>query len=356
VHRLLPLSQAALAPEGKPNAEPSVLSVSVGSDGTKFVLCHLSAGKCEQWAMDLGFAADEEVNFFLTGKTAVHLTGFYEDEDDEDDFDDEDEFGEEEEGEEEDEDDEDDDDEEEVVVKGAGKKAPPSLVVKGKGLPLGKGKPAAMEEDDDDEDDDDEGEEEDDDEGEEEEGEEEEGEEEEGEEESDDEDSEDIKAEIAKKRALLFEGVDMKDLADDDDDDDEGEEDDDLDDDDDEDDELDSDDEGEEEEGEEEEDDEDSEDEEPPPPSLGKKRPAAATPMSTPGKKLKGAAGTPAASSAGKPSAEGVMGWTPKEEKALKAAISKIGPETPSRWDKVASAVGSKGKDACKKHAKELSK
>ena len=35
------------------------------------LLCHLSAGKCEQWAMDLGFAADEEVNFYLTGKTAV---------------------------------------------------------------------------------------------------------------------------------------------------------------------------------------------------------------------------------------------------------------------------------------------
>ena len=43
-------------------------------------------------------------------------------------------------------------------------------------------------------------------------------------------------------------------------------------------------------------------------------------------------------------------------EKALKAAVGKYGPETPSRWDKVAKEVGSKGKDACKKHAKEMNK
>ena len=79
-------------PEGKPNGEPSVLSVQVGAQATKFVLCHLAPGKCEQWAMDLGFSADEEVTFFLTGKNQVHLTGFFEDdeEDDEGDFGDED--------------------------------------------------------------------------------------------------------------------------------------------------------------------------------------------------------------------------------------------------------------------------
>merc|ERR1719183_1721545 len=97
------LKQAALAPGDKISAEPSMLSIQVGSDATKFVLCHLAPGKCEQWAMDLGFAADEEVNFFLTGKNQVHLTGFFEDdEEDEEDFDDE-------EGEGDEEDDSDDD-------------------------------------------------------------------------------------------------------------------------------------------------------------------------------------------------------------------------------------------------------
>ena len=43
-----------------------------------------------------------------------------------------------------------------------------------------------------------------------------------------------------------------------------------------------------------------------------------------------------------------------KEEKALKSAVTKLGPETPNRWDKVAKEVGSKSKDACKKHAKEI--
>eukprot|EP00964_Phaeocystis_antarctica_P037638 scaffold21508_cov61-Phaeocystis_antarctica.AAC.1 len=99
------LKQAALVPEGTPNAEASVLSVQVGAQATKFVLCHLAPGKCEQWAMDLGFSADEEVTFFLTGKNQVHLTGFFEDEDDEDegDFDDDEEGDSEEDDEEEEE-------------------------------------------------------------------------------------------------------------------------------------------------------------------------------------------------------------------------------------------------------------
>ena len=53
----------------------------MGKEATKFVLCHLTPNKCEQWAMDLGFSADEDVTFFLTGKTPVHLTGFFDDED-----------------------------------------------------------------------------------------------------------------------------------------------------------------------------------------------------------------------------------------------------------------------------------
>ena len=66
--------QAALVPEGKPNGEPSVLSVQVGAQATKFVLCHLAPGKCEQWAMDLGFSADEEVTLFLTRTPTRTLT------------------------------------------------------------------------------------------------------------------------------------------------------------------------------------------------------------------------------------------------------------------------------------------
>ena len=116
--------QAALAPEGKPEGT-SVLSVSVGATSEdKFVLCHLTPGSCDQWALDVGFAPEDgEVTFHLTGKTAVHLTGFHEMDDDDEDDDDEDmdeeamKQLEEEEGEEEDddeeEDEEEDDDEEE---------------------------------------------------------------------------------------------------------------------------------------------------------------------------------------------------------------------------------------------------
>ena len=82
------LKQAALASDAK-GKEASVLSVSVGS-ADKFVLCHLSPGKVEQWTIDLGFNAEDEVSFHLSGSAPVHLTGFYEDEDDQEDFDDED--------------------------------------------------------------------------------------------------------------------------------------------------------------------------------------------------------------------------------------------------------------------------
>ena len=80
------LKQAALAPDAAKlsTTEPSTLSVSVGGKKETFVLCHLTPGKCEQWAIDLGFDADDEVFFHLTGKCPVHLTGFYEEPDEED--------------------------------------------------------------------------------------------------------------------------------------------------------------------------------------------------------------------------------------------------------------------------------
>ena len=66
----------------------------------KYVLCHLTPGTCDQWALDLGFAPEDgPVTFHLTGDSAVHLTGFHE-LDEEDDDDDDDDDGEEEEQEE----------------------------------------------------------------------------------------------------------------------------------------------------------------------------------------------------------------------------------------------------------------
>ena len=114
------LKQAALAPDAAKlsTTEPSTLSVSVGGKKETFVLCHLTPGKCEQGAIDLGFDADDEVFFHLTGKCPVHLTGFYEEPDEEDDMEEmemddmeegEDESGEEQEDEADEEDDESDD-------------------------------------------------------------------------------------------------------------------------------------------------------------------------------------------------------------------------------------------------------
>ena len=46
-----------------------------------------------------------------------------------------------------------------------------------------------------------------------------------------------------------------------------------------------------------------------------------------------------------------------REDKALKAAMAKFGPETPSRWDKVAKAVGtSRSGQQCKKREQWLKK
>ena len=85
-------AQAALAPSAGKASGTSVLSVSVGPNAAeKFVLCHLTPGTCDQWSLDIGFAPEDgEVTFHLTGKQAVHLTGFTEMEDDMDDMDDDD--------------------------------------------------------------------------------------------------------------------------------------------------------------------------------------------------------------------------------------------------------------------------
>ncbi|KOO23592.1 hypothetical protein Ctob_002754 [Chrysochromulina tobinii] len=54
------IKQAALAPEGKPEGT-SVLSVSVGATSEdKFVLCHLTPGSCDQWALDAWSAKEEK--------------------------------------------------------------------------------------------------------------------------------------------------------------------------------------------------------------------------------------------------------------------------------------------------------
>ena len=93
------LKQAALDPAGGASGT-SVLSVSVGGASEKYVLCHLTPGTCDQWSLDIGFAPEDgEVQFHLTGKAAVHLTGFTElEEDDDDDEDDDDMSGEDDEG------------------------------------------------------------------------------------------------------------------------------------------------------------------------------------------------------------------------------------------------------------------
>ena len=66
----------------------------VETDGSKYLLATLSAGKVDQQSLDLNFFFDEEAptKFTVTGHGEVHLTGYLQLEDDEvdmDDFDDE---------------------------------------------------------------------------------------------------------------------------------------------------------------------------------------------------------------------------------------------------------------------------
>ena len=43
--------------------EPTSSRLQVGSDtNERFVLCHLTPGKCEQWGIDIGFGPEEEVS------------------------------------------------------------------------------------------------------------------------------------------------------------------------------------------------------------------------------------------------------------------------------------------------------
>ena len=136
----------------------------------------------------------------------------------------------------------------------------------------------------------------------------------------------------------------------------------------------DEDDDGEEDDGEEE--DDDSEDDGAVQMGSAKKRAAAAPPPAQPAKKAKAAAAptptsagakpakgsaskaaTPASSSGAAASPDAPNTWSNAEDKALKAAMAKFGPETPSRWDKVAKAVGtSRSGQQCKKREQWLKK
>merc|ERR1719424_2176355 len=96
-----------------------------------------------------------------------------------------------------------------------------------------------------------------------------------------------------------------------------------------------------------------------PAPSVAKGK--AVLPNGTPAKATpakKGAAATPASGKGGAAAAtpSGPNTWAAAEDAKLKKALSKFGPETPSRWKKVAEEVGSRSEDQCKKRNKALAK
>mmetsp|Transcript_45155 Transcript_45155/g.145302 ORF Transcript_45155/g.145302 Transcript_45155/m.145302 type:complete len:478 (-) Transcript_45155:377-1810(-) len=96
-----------------------------------------------------------------------------------------------------------------------------------------------------------------------------------------------------------------------------------------------------------------------PAPSVAKGK--AGVPNGTPAKATpakKGAAATPASGKGGAAAAtpSGPNTWAAAEDAKLKKALSKFGPETPSRWKKVAEEVGSRSEDQCKKRNKALAK
>jgi len=85
------VSMAALEPSGK-GGNP--VTVNLEQDGMDFILCTLKEETLYQQAVDLNFAQNDEIKFFLSGKGTVHLTGYvvteeeseddlYEDSDDE---------------------------------------------------------------------------------------------------------------------------------------------------------------------------------------------------------------------------------------------------------------------------------
>jgi len=80
------VSMAALEPSGK-GGHP--VTVNLEQDGMDFILCTLREDSLYQQAVDLNFAQNDEIKFFLSGKGTVHLTGYVVSEEDSD-FDDED--------------------------------------------------------------------------------------------------------------------------------------------------------------------------------------------------------------------------------------------------------------------------
>jgi len=67
------VSMAALEPSGKGG---SPVTVNLEQDGMDFILCTLKEESLYQQPLDLNFAENDEIKFFLSGKGTVHLTGF----------------------------------------------------------------------------------------------------------------------------------------------------------------------------------------------------------------------------------------------------------------------------------------
>jgi len=68
------VSMAALEPSGKGGGNP--ITVNLEQDGMDFILCTLKEDSIYQQAVDLNFAQNDEIKFFLSGKGTVHLTGY----------------------------------------------------------------------------------------------------------------------------------------------------------------------------------------------------------------------------------------------------------------------------------------
>ncbi|PRP87698.1 FKBP-type peptidylprolyl cis-trans isomerase [Planoprotostelium fungivorum] len=71
------LARASLAADAK-STERSVLQVQTDAEEAPVTLAHLVLNRKETTNMNLVFSSEEEVVFTVTGKNAVHLTGYYE--------------------------------------------------------------------------------------------------------------------------------------------------------------------------------------------------------------------------------------------------------------------------------------
>jgi len=76
------VSMAALEPSGKGG---SPVTVNLEQDGMDFILCTLKEEALYQQPLDLNFAENDVIKFFLSGKGTVHLTGFVVSDEDSDD-------------------------------------------------------------------------------------------------------------------------------------------------------------------------------------------------------------------------------------------------------------------------------